>query len=353
MDGMVNDVLPQALRSRHGAVFVIAEAGVNHDGDVDKAVALVDAATDAHADAVKFQTFSADRLVTRAAPKAAYQKQTTSANESQHAMLKRLELSDDAHRRLAQHAASRGIAFWSTPFDEVAADFLDALGVPVFKVPSGELTNLPFLRHVAKKRKPMVISTGMATLAEVERALGVVRDVDAALDVVVLHCTSNYPAAPETANLRAMDTLARAFGVVVGYSDHTLGLAVPTAAVALGARVLEKHFTLDKRAPGPDHAASLDVAELKALVAAVRAVEVALGDGVKRPVPSEREVANVARKSIVAARALPLGHTLGGDDVVMRRPGSGLGAELLPVVVGRTLKRALAEGELVSFEVLS
>ena len=344
--------LPAELTSASGTTFIIAEAGVNHDGSLDKAIALVDAAADAAADAVKFQTFSADRLVTRSAPKAAYQQRSTDSDESQHAMLRRLELSDDAHRRLQQHARIRKIEFLSTPFDEVAADFLDGLALPVFKVPSGELTNLPFLAHVARKQKPIIISTGMATLAEVERALSTIRET-APIDVVVLHCTSNYPAAIDDVNLHAMNTLARAFGVAVGYSDHTLGIAVSTAAVALGAQVIEKHFTLDKSDAGPDHAASLDVAELMALVAAIRDVERALGDGVKRPRASERDVALVARKSIVATRTLSAGHVLTKDDVAMRRPGSGLPAEMLHIALGRKLRVDLAEGTLVTLEVLS
>lgn len=345
--------LPAALRSRHGTTFVIAEAGVNHDGDIDKAIALVDAAASAAADAVKFQTFSADRLVTRSAPKAAYQKRTTNNEESQHAMLRRLELSDEAHHRLQQHASTREITFLSTPFDEVAADFLDGLGVAAFKVPSGELTNLPFLAHVARKRKPMIVSTGMATLAEVERALDTIRAAAPAVEVVVLHCTSNYPAAVDDVNLRAMESLSRAFGVTVGYSDHTLGTSVSTAAVALGASLIEKHFTLDKSAAGPDHAASLDVQQLAALIVAIRDVEMALGDGVKRPRPAEREVALVARKSIVAARRLTVGQIIGAADVVLRRPGSGLGADVLPLVIGRTLRCDVDEGTLLSLEALS
>jgi N-acetylneuraminate synthase len=331
--------------------FIIAEAGVNHDGDVSQALGLIDIAAAAGADAVKFQTFSADRLVTRDAAKASYQERTTDRAESQHAMLRRLELSDDVHRQLQAHAVARGITFISTPFDETAADFLQGLGVPVFKVPSGELTNLPFLRHVARKGRPMILSTGMATLGEVERAVDVVRA--AGVDLTVLHCTSSYPAAAVDVNLRAMVTMGQALGVRVGYSDHTLGIEVSLAAVALGARVIEKHVTHDKSAAGPDHAASLDAAELNALVRGVRTIELALGDGVKRPREVELEVARVARKSIVAARGLKAGHVVVDADVVLRRPGTGLSPELLPLVVGRTLRADLEEGALLSLAVLS
>jgi N,N'-diacetyllegionaminate synthase len=331
--------------------FIIAEAGVNHDGDVDAAKALIDVAADAGADAVKFQTFSAKRLATAAAPKAAYQLKNTEAAESQVAMLQRLELSDDAHRMLQAHAKQRGIVFISTPFDEVAADFLESLDIPLFKIPSGELTNTPFLAHVAKKGRPLILSTGMATLGEVETAVAVVRSAGCT-DLTVLHCTSNYPASIDDVNLRAMQTMGAALGVKVGYSDHTLGIEVSLAAVALGAAVVEKHFTLSKLRTGPDHAASLEPAELAALVHGIRTVERALGDGVKAPKAAEREVAQVARKSVVASRAIAAGAVLVADDLVMRRPGTGLSAQFLPLLVGRVVRRAVDEGELLSLEVI-
>jgi N,N'-diacetyllegionaminate synthase len=331
--------------------FIIAEAGVNHDGDVDAAKALIDVAADAGADAVKFQTFSAKRLATAAAPKAAYQLKNTEATESQVAMLQRLELSDDAHRLLQAHAKQRGIVFMSTPFDEVAADFLESLDIPLFKIPSGELTNTPFLAHVAKKGRPLILSTGMATLGEVETAVAVVRSAGCT-DLTVLHCTSNYPASIDDVNLRAMQTMGAALGVKVGYSDHTLGIEVSLAAVALGAVVVEKHFTLSKLRAGPDHAASLEPAELAALVRGIRTVERALGDGVKAPKAAEREVAQVARKSVVASRAIAAGAVLVADDLVMRRPGTGLSAQFLPLLVGRVVRRAVDEGELLSLEVI-
>lgn len=331
--------------------FIIAEAGVNHDGSLDKAIQLVDAAAASGADAVKFQTFSADRLVTLAVDKADYQKRATVADESQYAMLKRLELPNEAHVILKTHAEALGIEFLSTPFDEVAADFLDDLGVRLFKIPSGELTNLPYLRHVASKGRPLIISTGMATLGEVERALEVVGGAGAQ-DVTVLHCTSNYPAAMPDVNLRAMMTMRDALGVKVGYSDHTLGTEVSVAAVALGASVIEKHFTINAKDPGPDHAASLEPPDLRLLVRSIRNVEEALGNGVKRPARSEAAIARVARKTIVCSRDLQPGEVLSENDLVMRRAGRGLGAEWLPMLVGRCVRLSLAAGTAVELDAI-
>lgn len=331
---------------------VIAEAGVNHDGDIEKALHLVDIAADAGADYVKFQTFSTERLVLPDAPKAAYQQRGTSVAETQFEMLRRLELSEQAHRAVQARARSRGIGFLSTPFDEVAADFLSSLGVSLWKVPSGELTNLPFLRHVARMGGPMIISTGMATLGEVERALGVVRAAGCA-DITLLHCTSSYPAAVDDVNLRAMVTMSNAFGVPTGYSDHTSGIEVAIAAAALGAVIIEKHFTYDARATGPDHAASLEPRALGELVRSVRNVSRALGDGVKRPVPAEYDVAQAARKSLVVARAVEAGAMVTRDDVALRRPGTGLSAEWLDAVVGRRALRPLVAGTLLRLVDLS
>jgi N-acetylneuraminate synthase len=328
---------------------IIAEAGVNHDGALEKALLLVDAAADAGADWVKFQTFSADRLVTRTARKAQYQEATTGTGETQYEMLTRLELPASAHVACRDRARARGIGFLSTPFDEEAVTMLAGLGVTQWKVPSGELTNHGLLRFIARRREPMIVSTGMATLGDVEEALAVIRAAGCD-DVTVLHCTSSYPAAIDDVNLRAMATLRHAFGVKVGYSDHTLGIEVAVAAAALGASVIEKHFTLDKRAVGPDHAASLEPGELKALVTAVRNVQRALGDGVKRPTATESEVARVARRSLVAARDLRAGHVLSAADVAVRRPGSGLPPSFFEHVVGRTLRDGIAEGEPLRFE---
>ena len=252
--------------------FVIAEAGVNHNGSLDMALKLVDAAVEAKADAVKFQTFRAERLLTPEAPKAAYQIENSDRTETQFEMLQRLELDEAAHRTLMDHCRRRGLAFLSSPFEQGSADFLETLGVPAFKIPSGEVTNLPFLCHVARKGIPLILSTGMATLEEVEVAVAAIRS-SGCRQLVLLHCVSAYPASPSDANLRAMATLARTFGTPVGYSDHTLGIEVALAAVAMGAAVIEKHFTLDRTMPGPDHQASSEPGELALLVSGIRKVE--------------------------------------------------------------------------------
>lgn len=331
--------------------FLVAEAGVNHNGSVELARRLVDAAADAGADAVKFQTFVASRLVTAEAPKAEYQRQGTEPGESQYEMLRRLELSADAHRVLSGHAAARGILFLSTPFDGESADLLEELGVPAFKIASGELTNVPFLAHVARKGRPMIMSTGMASLEEVDAAVRVIREAGNPA-LVLLHCVSNYPADPADANLRALATMAGAFSVPVGYSDHTLGTQVALAAVALGACVVEKHLTLDRTLPGPDHRSSLEPAEFGALVSGVRVVERALGDGCKRPAASEAAIAAVARRSLVAAVDIPEGAILTGARIAVRRPGTGLPPGMLAQVVGRRAKRDIPVGTLLSFEML-
>jgi N,N'-diacetyllegionaminate synthase len=329
-------------------VLIIAEAGVNHNGDPVTAGRLVDVAADAGADAVKFQTFKAERVAAAAAEKAAYQKATTASDESQQAMLRRLELTIDAHRALQAQCRRRGILFLSTPFDEGSADALEALGVPAFKIGSGELTNLPFLDHVARKRRPMILSTGMASLDEVAQALAIVRGAGNE-DLVLLHCVSSYPADPAEANLRAMATMGASFGVPVGFSDHTTGIEVALAAVALGARVVEKHFTLDRALPGPDHAASLEPAELAAMVRGIRVVEQALGDGVKAPAPSEAANRVVVRRSLAAAVDLPAGAVLEPAVLTALRPATGISPARLPDVRGRRLKRALQAGELLAW----
>jgi N-acetylneuraminate synthase len=335
-----------------GPCFIMAEAGVNHNGDLALARQLVAVAARAGADAVKFQTFSADRLVTQTAPQAAYQIANTGQTESQYAMLRRLELSAEAHQVLQAYCQELGILFLSTPFDEQSADLLDGLNVPAFKMASGEITNHPFLAHVARKGRPMIISTGMANLAEVETALEVVAQAGGP-PVSLLHCTSNYPAPPDEINLRAMQTLRQAFNVPVGYSDHSQGLEISWAAVALGARIIEKHFTLDRNLPGPDHAASLEPDELGALVRGIRNIEAALGDGRKRPSPSEASTAAVARKSLVAARAIMAGEALGETMIHIKRPGTGLPPSALPYVLGRALKIDLAPGDLIRLEDLA
>lgn len=350
MDSVVNAVrIHNRLIGPGHPCFVIAEAGVNHNGSLPLAHQLVDAAVAAGADAVKFQTFVADRLVTPTARKAAYQKEAVGDSESQFDMLRRLELSPDAHREISKQCVARGILFLSTPFDEASADFLEDLGVAAFKLPSGELTNLPFLEHVGRKGKPIILSTGMATLEEVRAALDTVLHVHCQ-EVVLLHCVSCYPAAPEDANLRAMDTMFGAFQRPIGYSDHTLGVEVAWAAVARGACVIEKHFTLDRKLSGPDHRASLEPPELSAMVKGIRTIEHALGNGAKMPVAAEAEVAEVARKSIVAATHIPAGATLTRDMLTMRRPGTGLRPGLLDSLLGRRTSCEIPPGSLLTLD---
>lgn len=332
--------------------FVIAEAGVNHNGDVALARALVDAAVAAGADAVKFQTFVVDRLVTRQAATAAYQQRATGGETSQHDMLARLELSRADHDMLFAYCASREIEFMSTPFDPESALYLKRLGVRRLKISSGDVTNLPMLRVVGGLGLPVILSTGMADMAEVEAAVETLRDAGVA-DLALLQCVSNYPADPAQTNLRVMDTFAAAFRTPVGLSDHSPGIAVAIAAVARGASYIEKHFTVDRSLPGPDHQASLLPDELRDLVTAVRQVEAALGDGVKRPAPSELPIREVARKSLVAARDLPAGIALGPEDLVILRPGTGLSPAALPLVLGRRTARAIAHHTPITEDMLA
>jgi N,N'-diacetyllegionaminate synthase len=333
-------------------VFIIAEAGVNHNGSLDLALQLVDAAKTSGADAVKFQTFRAELLATHSAHKAAYQERTTPHTESQFEMLQRLELDAAAHQRLIDHCRKVGIQFLSSPFDAQSADLLATMDVPLFKVPSGEITNLPFLQHLARKGRPLILSTGMSTLGEVEDAVNILQAAGAP-QLTLLHCVTEYPAPYAEVNLRAMLTLKSAFGLPVGYSDHTPGIEIAIAAAALGAEVIEKHFTLDRSLPGPDHAASLEPSELEQMVTAIRHVEAALGTGIKAPARCERANISVARKSVVAARSLPAGHQLAAADLDIKRPGNGLSPKLLPALIGRTLRAALAKDEIIRWDHLA
>jgi len=330
-------------------VFFIAEAGVNHNGDLQRAKALVDAAARAGADAVKFQTFKAEELVTRSAPKAQYQLQTTSAEESQLEMISKLELSADDHRELIAHCRLKNILFLSTPFDQNSVDLLEALKIPAFKIPSGEVTNWPFLEYVASKGKPVILSTGMSTLEEVEGAFRMLRAAGCD-DLAILHCTSSYPAPPASVNLRAMLTLAKTFQVPVGLSDHTSGTEIAIAAAAMGASVLEKHFTLDRSLPGPDHRASLEPGELKALIGGIRDVESALGDGWKRPTDAEQDVKGVARRSIVSRGAIAPGTLITKELLAYKRPGTGIPPSEAPKVLGRRAARAIAADTVIRLE---
>jgi len=351
-------------------VYVIAEAGVNHNGELDLARQLVDCAAEAGADAVKFQTFDAKKLATKAAPKASYQQQTTDAQESQLEMLRKLELPHEWHWELRERARQRGIQFLSTAFDLGSLAFLEALDMPFYKVPSGELTNGPLLWQFARKRRPLVVSTGMATLSEVEQALAVIahafnaeaepKDVAEVWRgwslpawrqslqgrVTLLHCTSQYPTPMQEVNLLAMDTL-KAFGLPVGYSDHTEGILIPVAAVARGATFIEKHFTLDRAMPGPDHKASLQQAELTQMVQQIRALQLAMGDGAKCPQASEWNTRKAARQHVVAARDIAAGTPLGRDDLGTARSGGGLPATALWGLVGQTAARAYAAGDVI------
>ncbi|WP_086298605.1 N-acetylneuraminate synthase [Campylobacter devanensis] len=300
-------------------VYIIAEAGVNHNGDLNTAKKLIDEAKKAGADAVKFQTFKAENLASKTALKATYQKQTTDSKQSQYEMLKALELSIKSHTKLIEHTKNIGIEFLSTPFDIDSANLLFELGLSKFKIPSGELTNLPLLRTIAKFKKPIILSTGMATMAEIWDAFNILTTNVALEDITILHANTEYPTPFCDVNLKAMVSIGAEFGVKFGYSDHTLGIAVPIAAVALGASVIEKHFTLDKTQPGPDHKASLEPNELAQMVAGIRAIELALGDGIKSPSPSEIKNINIARKSIVAKFDIKKGEIFTDDNITTKR----------------------------------
>jgi len=329
--------------------LIIAEAGVNHNGDLDMAKKLIEVAAEAGVDLVKFQTFCADRLVTHAAKKADYQTKTTDGNESQHEMLRRLELTPEMHKELIAHCASRNIGFFSTGFDIESVDLLVSLGQDYFKIPSGEITNLPYLRHIGRLCKPVILSTGMATLGDIEAAIDVLEEAGTSRDnMTVLHCTTEYPTPMADVNLRAMQSIKRTFGVAVGYSDHTSGIEVAIAAVALGATVIEKHFTMDRNQPGPDHKASLEPSELKAMVSAIRNIEVALGDGIKRLTPSEVKNKPIARKSLVAIQVIRAGDLFSEQNIAAKRPGIGISPMQWDEVIGRAAHRDYAVDELIT-----
>ncbi len=332
----------------HKRVYVIAEAGVNHNGSLATALEMVDAAARAGADAVKFQTFVADSLVAADAPKAAYQLDTTSQDESQLEMIRRLELGEDAHVALIERARARGIDFLSAPFDPSSADMLARLGLSEMKLPSGAVTDLPLLRRVGSLGVRVILSTGMATLAEVAAAIDALVTAGTAKNrITALHCTTEYPTPLADVNLRAMCTLAEELEIEVGYSDHTMGIAVPIAATALGARVIEKHFTLDRAMEGPDHRASLEPDELTAMVSAIRVVEEALGSPEKKPAPGEIENARAARTSIVAARSIVSGEIFTDDNLTTKRPGTGMSPMLWDDVVGKRAPRDFARDEAI------
>lgn len=340
--------------------FIIAEAGVNHNGSPELALQLVEVAAQCGADAVKFQTFTAAKLVKPGSEKAEYQKRQTGAGD-QLSMLKALEMSPELHQKLFDRCSEVGIEFMSTPFDADAALFLKSIGMKRLKIPSGEIDNFPLLRFFAQLELPLIMSTGMADLAEVEAAKNCIEVEWQKLETMserpdkltILHCTSNYPADAADVNLRAMTTMAEHFGCPVGYSDHTLGIAVSTAAVALGAMVIEKHFTLDKNAIGPDHAASLTAEELAEMVCQIRTVERALGSPEKKPSPSELDVRALVRRSISVVRDVAAGSRLSHDDIVLLRPANGISPSFIDDVVGRTVIRDLKANELVAWSNLA
>jgi len=327
-------------------VFTIAEAGVNHNGDIELAKKLVDIAVEAGADAIKFQTFKAEEVVTKDAPKADYQVKNTKSNQSQYEMIKKLELSEDEFKKLYKYARKKGIIFLSTPFDFESADFLEELGIPAFKVSSTDLTNLPFLEYIAEKGRPIILSTGMGTLGEIEEAVNTIKNAGND-DIILLHCITSYPAKFDSLNLKAIQTLREAFKLSVGFSDHSLGVYAPIAAVSLGAVVIEKHFTLDKSLPGPDHKASLNPEELKEMIKGIRLIEKALGDGIKSPTTEEEEIKKVARRSIIARVDIPKGAIITKDMITFKRPGTGLLPKYYSEIIGKRSRRNIRVDELI------
>lgn len=328
--------------------LIIAEAGVNHNGDLGLAKRLIDVAAEAGADLVKFQTFSAHRIATRSAIKADYQMRSGDGAESQTEMLGRLELTAGMHEELIAHCAARSIGFFSTGFDIESVDLLWSLGLDRFKIPSGEITNLPYLRHIGQFGRPVILSTGMSTMDEIEAAIEVIEQAGTLRsNMTVLHCTSEYPAPMAEVNLRAMQSIHAALGVTVGYSDHTVGIEVAIAAVALGAAVIEKHFTIDRNLPGPDHKASLEPHELQAMIAAIRNIETALGDGIKRLTPGEARNKPVVRKSLVASQAIKSGEVFTLQNITAKRPGTGISPMRWDEVIGRAARRNFSSDEMI------
>jgi N,N'-diacetyllegionaminate synthase len=329
-------------------VFIIAEAGVNHNGSLKLAKKLVDKAKEAGADAVKFQTFKAKNLVSKNAKKAKYQVENMGSDESQYEMIKKLELGFDEFKELKNYCDKKEIMFLSTPFDDESIEFLNNLGVEIFKIPSGEITNLPYLRKIGLLKKKVILSTGMSDLGEVEYALDILMKAGTKKEnITILHANTEYPTPMEDVNLKAMQTIACAFGVKVGYSDHTLGIEVPIAAVAMGASVIEKHFTLDKNMVGPDHKASLEPYELETMVKAIRNIEKALGDGIKKPSKSESKNIEIARKSIVAKRDIKKGEKFTEENLTIKRPGNGINPMRWDEILGQIARKDYKEDELI------
>ena len=330
------------------STIIIAEAGGNHNGSIELATKLIDVAAQAGADFVKFQTFKAETLVTRTADKAEYQKEITDTDESQFEMIKKLELDRKTHEELIDHCKQIDIQFLSTAFDHDSIDLLDQLNMPLFKIPSGEITNLPYLRHIGKMGKPIIMSTGMSTLDEVHNALNILIESGADKEqITILHCNTEYPTPMKDVNLKAMLTIKDELGVNIGYSDHTLGIEVPIAAVAIGATVIEKHFTLDRNLPGPDHAASLEPHELKEMVSAIRNIEKAIGNGMKKPSPSEIKNIPIVRKSIVAKKSIKKYEKFSEENLTAKRPGTGISPMEWNKYVGKLSDKEYQVDELI------
>ena len=330
------------------STLIIAEAGVNHNGNINTAKKLIDVAADTGADFVKFQTFTAKTLLTANAEKAEYQQNLTNKCDSQFEMIKKLEFKLEAHEELIRYCNKKEINFLSSAFDPASIDLLQELDIPLYKVPSGEITNLPYLRHIGGIGKPIILSTGMATLQEVEDALNIlVKSGTSKGKITVLHCNTEYPTPMKDVNLKAMLTIRDEFDVKVGYSDHTLGIEIPIAAVALGATVIEKHFTLDRNLPGPDHRASLEPNELKAMVKTIRNIEKAMGDGIKQPSPSEKKNISIARKSIVAKTSIKNGELFTEDNLTVKRPGTGISPMQWDAYIGKYSKKEYQSDELI------
>ena len=329
-------------------VFIIAEAGVNHNGSIKVAKQLIDVAVEAGADAVKFQTFKAEKLVSKIAEKAEYQKQTTDKSESQYEMIKKLELDVKAHKEIISYCRQKGIIFLSTPFDHDSIDLLNKLGLEIFKISSGEINNLPYLRAIGRLNKKIIISTGTADIGEIENALDIlIKSGTSKENITILHANTEYPTPMEDVNLRAMQTIAETFKISVGYSDHTLGIEIPIAAAALGATVIEKHFTLDREMEGPDHKASLEPHALKEMVQAIRNIEVALGNGIKKPSKSELKNIYVVRKSVVASKAIKKGEIFREENLTVKRPGNGISPMRWDEILGTIAQKDYKEDDLI------
>lgn len=330
------------------SIIIIAEAGVNHNGSIELAKKLIDVAAEAGADFVKFQTFKAETLVTQTADKAEYQKEITNTDETQFEMIKKLELDRNAHETLIEYCKQKDIQFLSTAFDHGSIELLAKLDIPFYKIPSGEITNLPYLRHIGRMSKPIIMSTGMSSLEEVRDALNVLIESGAEKEqITILHCNTEYPTPMEDVNLKAMITIRDELGVNVGYSDHTLGIEIPIAAAAMGATVIEKHFTLDRTLPGPDHAASLEPHELKKMVSAIQNIEKAMGDGIKKSSPSEIKNMSIARKSIVAKKPIKKGELFSEENLTIKRPGTGISPMEWENIISKVSNRAYEMDDLI------